>query len=148
MFSGNYTATVDNYGRFTFPAKQLSQIGKDRKMYVILGVLGSSLWIMTKAYWDEFSAYIVQKEFPFGVKEMALRRQFLGNAFDTEIEANSRIGIPQTLLDKVGIVDKCMIVGVGDFFELWDPTKYAAREREEETIRDKAVRELGGTIKL
>lgn len=148
MFSGNYTAKVDSNGRFTFPAKQLFQLGEERTMFVMLGILGCSIWLMPKIYWEEFSECMMKNKFPFGASEMALRRQFLGNSFDAEIEANSRIVVPQSLLERVHIRDKCTIVGVGDFFEIWDPVQFLEREQNEETTRNKAIRELGGFTKL
>lgn len=148
MFSGNYTAKIDNYGRFTFPAKQLAQLGDERSMYVMLGVTGESLWLMPKSYWEEFSEFMMKERFPFGASEIAMRRQFLGNSFDTEIEGNSRIVIPNTLLERVAITGHCTIVGMGDFFEIWNPEKFLQREQEEAQIRNKAVKELGGPTKL
>lgn len=148
MFSGNYTAKVDNHGRFTFPSKQLIQLGEERSMFIMLGILGASIWLMPKEYWLEFSKFMMNNKFPFGVSEMALRRQFLGNSFDTEIESTSRIVIPQSLLDRIGITDKCTIVGVGDFFEIWNPQSFLEREETEETVRSKAIKELGGPTKL
>ena len=148
MFSGNYTAKVDNHGRFTFPSKQLVQLEEERSMYIMLGILGASIWLMPKDYWLEFSKFMMNNKFPFGASEMALRRQFLGNSFDTEIENNSRIVIPQSLLERIGITDRATIVGVGDFFEIWNPQKFLEREETEETVRNKAVKELGGPTKL
>ena len=148
MFNGNYTAKVDSNGRFTFPSKQLSQIGDNRQMYIMLSLSSPSLWLMPIVYWQEFSSFIMKNKFPFATQEMALRRQFIGNSFETEIDNNSRVVIPQHLSDKVQITDKCIIVGVGDFFEIWDPDTFIAQESEEQKVRQKAVRELGGPTKL
>lgn len=148
MFSGNYTAKVDGSGRFTFPAKQLAQLDDERIMYVMIGMLDSCLWLMPKPYWDKFLDSVLKNKNPFSPTDMALRRQYLGNSFDTEIESNSRIVIPQLLLTRIGVTDRCVIVGVGDFFEIWEPVKFIEREKHEAATREKAVRELGGPTKF
>jgi MraZ protein len=53
-----------------------------------------------------------------------LRRTRLSRAHEVEVDSQGRILIPKNLKDVSGIADQAMVIGVGPFFEAWEPNRY------------------------
>ncbi len=53
-----------------------------------------------------------------------LRRTRLSQSREVELDSQGRILIPKNLKDVTGITDSAVIIGVGPFFEVWEPTRY------------------------
>ena len=58
-----------------------------------------------------------------------LRRLLLGSAFEIP-DVKSSIVIPTELKDFAGLKDGVMLVGQGDYFEIWAPELWAQQESE------------------
>lgn len=56
------------------------------------------------------------------------KRVFLGGAIDVELDGTSRILIPPELRAYAGLVKDVMLVGMGRHFEIWDVSRFAAKE--------------------
>jgi MraZ protein len=52
------------------------------------------------------------------------RRFFYGNAFPVAKDAQHRLLIPPTLLAHAGLTKDVMVVGAGQWFEIWDKARY------------------------
>lgn len=53
-----------------------------------------------------------------------LVRLFLANAVELSIDDSGQIQIPSTLGELVGASDKIVVVGQGDYFEIWSPLSW------------------------
>jgi MraZ protein len=56
------------------------------------------------------------------------RRFFIGSATEVEIDSGARVLIPGELREWAGLEKDVKFMGVGPHFELWDKTRYEARE--------------------
>jgi len=61
-----------------------------------------------------------------------LRRLLVGNAFDVEMDGAGRLLVPAPLREKAGLARDAELLGVGEYFELWEPEQL--REREERDL--------------
>ena len=59
------------------------------------------------------------------------KRIFLGNAMDVEMDATGRILVSPELRKAAGITKDAVLLGMGNYFELWDAAIYAAQEAEQ-----------------
>ena len=59
------------------------------------------------------------------------KRIFLGNAMDVEMDATGRILVSPELRKAAGISKDSVLLGMGNYFELWDAETYAAHEAEQ-----------------
>ena len=59
------------------------------------------------------------------------KRIFLGNAMDVEMDATGRVLISPELRKAAGISKETVLLGMGNYFELWDAACYAAQEAEQ-----------------
>jgi len=51
-----------------------------------------------------------------------------GSTFETPVDGQHRIAIPNTLRDRVSIVDRAVIVGTNNCFEIWNPELWNAEK--------------------
>ena len=56
------------------------------------------------------------------------KRIFLGNAMDVEIDGTGRVLISPELRAAAGISKESVLLGMGNFLELWDKATYDAQE--------------------
>lgn len=56
------------------------------------------------------------------------KRIFLGNAMDVEIDNSSRVLISPELRAAASLTRDVMLLGMGNYLELWDAATYAAHE--------------------
>ncbi len=149
FFSGQFQVTIDENGRFSFPSKQMAQMD-ERGVIVNLGLEGNCVWIIPKSYWQQLVERITSASSPLDEStNKAFMRFFVSYSFEQEIEErNRRMPINPQLLEKVGIKDKALVVGLVKYFELWDPDQYQLYLENQKEKRNEAMRELGGSIKF
>lgn len=58
-----------------------------------------------------------------------LRRLMFASAAQTKVDRSGRIRIPAELRARVGLEKDVVIVGVGDYFELWTPSAWQEQLR-------------------
>ena len=56
------------------------------------------------------------------------KRIFLGNAMDVELDSTGRVLVSPELRAAAGITKDAVLLGMGNYFELWDHATYAAQE--------------------
>ena len=52
-----------------------------------------------------------------------------------ELDAAKRLLLPPELREAVGIDKQALLIGVGEYFEIWQPAEYAARRGEQRASR-------------
>ncbi len=122
----------------------------DQKELVITQGLHGALWLIPQLYWKQLMSRISGSGSPFVETDLEIVRYFIGHAYSVELEdAHRRFAIPSILIDIAQLRDKCIIVGMVKFFELWNPACY---QEHTQKVRDKALKrvsdELGGLIRF
>ena len=74
--------------------------------------------------WKELVASKLDKLNPFDPKDAKFLRMFLDPASEDKFDNQSRLTIPQNLLDYAGIEKEVLIIGINKFIEIWNPQKY------------------------
>ena len=59
-----------------------------------------------------------------------LKRIYLGNAMDVEMDGTGRVLISPELRAAGGLNKEVILMGLGNSFELWDKERYEAKEAE------------------
>jgi len=129
MFLGQFEHTIDDKGRLTIPSRYRELIAGGA--YVTLG-FDQNLMVLTAVSFDNISGSIrgtsVTDE-----DARALKRWIFSNATWVEVDKAGRILIPQWLRSKCQLDSTAVIVGTGDFFEIWSPELWA---RHQENLQD------------
>jgi MraZ protein len=115
MLIGEYTHTIDDKNRLSFPAKFRKEMGKT---VVVTHGLDNCLFVFTTKEWGKFAEEVTN--FSLLKKDnRSFNRYFLGGAVEVPLDTLGRLLLPDFLKQKVGITNKVCIVGVHSRVELW-----------------------------
>jgi len=126
MFLGQYAHSFDDKSRLTVPAKFREPLADGA--FVVQG-LDNNLMVLTASAFET----IYQRLMAMNMMDpaaRALRRIILGNAAQLELDSAGRILIPQVLRDLAGLGNEAVLVGQGDYFEVWQPALWKTQEAE------------------
>lgn len=120
MLIGQYTHELDPKKRLTLPAKWRSSLGKK---VVVTNGLDGSLFIFSEKQWVIIAEKLAQSGFG-NADSRSFNRVMLAHAFETDIDAQGRILIPDTLKDSAGLSNKVVLAGMYSRIEMWDETRW------------------------
>ena len=126
MFLGQYAHSFDDKSRLTVPAKFREPLADGA--YVVQG-LDNNLMVLTASAFETIYQRLMAMNM-IDPAARALRRIILGNAAQLELDSAGRILIPQVLRDLAGLGNEAVLVGQGDYFEVWQPALWKTQEAE------------------
>lgn len=102
----------------------------------VLSARGESCVVITTAFdgyldayplreWEAFEAKLAEKS-QFESRLDAVRRNYVGNAIDCEVDKLGRLILPSALRSHAALEDTVLWVGVGKRIELWQPARFMA----------------------
>lgn len=124
MFLGRHEHTIDEKGRLTIPAKFRELIADGA--YVTRG-FDTNLLVLTPTSFEIISQRVRQMSITDQTARL-LKRLIFSSAERVEVDRNGRILIPQWLRASVGIEKTAVVVGAGEYFEIWAPEQWAAQD--------------------
>ena len=123
MFFGRYEHSIDEKGRMTIPARFREPL--EAGAYITRG-FDRNLVVYTTSYLQKISEKVAGMS-NTDPSARLLRRLIYSNAALLEFDKSGRILIPQFLRDPVDIHNNAIVIGVGDYFEIWSPTVWEAQ---------------------
>ncbi len=127
MLSSNFRHNVDSKNRLFVPAKYREELGET--FVVSQSIRGNYLKIYSQEEWEKYIAPI--KLLPRKTSEAALRF-LIGNSIEVSPDGQGRIIIPPTMLKFASIVKGTVIIGCGDYAEIWAEEAFVV----EPTVQD------------
>jgi len=139
-FRGEFNQKVDGKGRMSIPAdfRAVLTDGDPRcpeapnpRMVVLHG---PHLKNCLQAYTIDAMAQIEEgiRKLPRGsIKRKQASRMLLGKSWDTEVDKDGRIVLPQRLRQQIGLEGEAVMVAMGEYFEIWNAATYEAIENAE-----------------
>jgi MraZ protein len=120
MFLGQYEHTIDEKGRLTVPSRfrELLQDGA----YITQG-FDQNLMVLTAATFDHISSRVNRMSMTDPTARQ-LKRLIFSHADRLEVDRAGRILIPQFLRASAQLDGAAIMVGVGDYFEIWSPERW------------------------
>ncbi|MFQ3184414.1 MAG: MraZ protein [Alteromonas macleodii] len=139
-FRGEFNQKVDGKGRMSIPAdfRVVLTDGDPRcpesllpRIVVLHGPhLKNCLHVYTVEAMEEIEDGI--KALPRGSDaRKRASRMILGKSWDTEVDKDGRIVLPQRLRQQIGLKGEATMAAMGDFFEIWNTETYAEAEAAE-----------------
>jgi MraZ protein len=127
MFLGQYKHTIDNKGRLTIPSRF-------RELLLAEGAFISqgferNLMVRTVPAFEELSRKVEALSQTAPTSRL-LKRLIFSTAEKVDIDKAGRILIPEFLRQSAGLQGETIIVGAGDYFEIWAPENWAAQDAE------------------
>ncbi len=145
MSFGSETYTIDHKGRVSVPVKMRRASGRKSMEVVLTRGFEGCITMYTREQWSVFEGML--NRIPYGDVE---GRRFARAFFDATVgpltpDAQGRITLPQHLLDLAGLSKEAKFLPMGDRIEIWDPARYAERQRADELdLAKSAERYFGG----
>ena len=121
MFRGQFLYSVDSKGRVSIPAKLRRHVAPDANdTFVMTQGTATCIDIYPLDQWNQFEEKLLGLN-PFKPNEAKFIRMILQFASEDKLDSQSRILIPQFLLEYAKIEKEVLILGALKKIELWNP---------------------------
>ena len=118
MFLGQYRHNLDNKGRLTVPARYREML--EDGAYITQG-FDRNLMVWKTSAFEIISQRVNQMSITDPASRL-LRRLIFSSGERVEVDRAGRILIPQFLRHSANLDSEAVVVGVGDYFEVWSPS--------------------------
>ena len=115
MFMGEFTHAIDDKGRLTVPAKFREELAAGA---VVTRGFEKYLLIYTSGAFQRLTVRAKTLS-PTDPDNRALLRLAFSGASDTALDKQGRLHIPPFLRTYANLNGECVVVGVGDYVEVW-----------------------------
>ncbi len=124
MFLGQYEHTIDEKGRITIPSKFREEL--EDSVFVTQGFDGNLQAFPPKLF--ELMSNQVRSISYLDANSRILRRILFANAERTTFDSAGRILLPAFLRETANLKGIAVVVGSGEYFELWSPDNWHAQQ--------------------
>lgn len=123
MLIGEYSVAIGDKNRIALPKKLRSQLTDD--LIITRGYDGCAL-ILDRKRWQNLISEIGTGAL-FRMNARDTRRYLLGGASQIELDKQGRFVIPAYILEHTDSASEVVILGVGDWVELWGAERWAEK---------------------
>lgn len=134
MFLGQYRHTIDDKGRLTVPARFRELL--ENGAYITQG-FEKNLMVLTSHGFESMTRQVNRSSITDPTAR-ALKRLLFSTADRVSPDKNGRILIPQFLRERNQLDGEAVLVGVGDYFEIWTPEAW---DEQLDTLQDTEANE-------
>ena len=129
MFSGRHALNLDAKGRLAVPTRHREKLNASCGGRVVLTQhpMDNCLVIYPEQQWEQIADQVAALS-DAEPQVRALKRRFLGQAVEMELDGNGRILVPTELRDLIGLDKRAMLVGILHRFELWAEDAWQAEQ--------------------
>ncbi len=124
-FTGIHDHTLDAKNRLTVPARTRAEL--TGAVSVVKSPDGC-LQLWPASAYEAHAERELEGVSPFTERGRVLRRYFYGSSVATELDKAGRVMLPGHALAHASITREVVVVGAGDWLELWDRDAYAATD--------------------
>lgn len=132
MFLGRYEHTVDDKGRVTIPARYRELL--ENGAYVTQG-FDRNLIVLPAPSFENMYMHVNDLSMTDPTARQ-LKRFIFANAERCDFDRAGRMLLPQFLRDAAQLDGAAILVGVGDYFEIWSPKNWA---QQNELLQDTEI---------
>ena len=126
-FRGLYEHSLDSKDRLTVPSRFRAALSDG---VVLSKGFDPCVWVHTTAEFEQLSDRFLSPHSPFGRDARSLRRRFHGGSFDEKLDSAGRIRVPKPLIEHAGLSGPCVVIGAGEYLEIWNAEAWAKQEEE------------------
>jgi len=129
MFRGVNQVNLDNKGRIAIPTRYRGELRSDSDSHMVVTVNNTSdrcLWLYTLSRWEIVEASVTALS-SFNPVAIRLKRFFIGQATDVDMDASGRLLLPPPLREFAQLKKHIVLAGQGNKFEIWDAENWTAQ---------------------
>ncbi len=138
---GNHEISLDDKGRMIIPSKLKDNFNENN--LVISFEFENAIVLREKSEFDKWVERLIEKG-NFDSKARTLQRLILGNSWNASLDSKGRILIPNTLLNRLDIKSKVVMVGVWNKIEIFSKEYWDSINNSEDKL---SIEELGDLLK-
>jgi MraZ protein len=125
VFQGASSLSLDAKGRLSVPTRHRDVLAATAGgQLTITRHPHGCLMIFPRPAWEQFRERIAAMP----LKDQWLKRLFLGNAMDVDMDGTGRILVSPELRAAANIARDTLLLGMGNHFELWDKATHDAKQ--------------------
>jgi MraZ protein len=124
MFIGQYHRAINDESRLTMPVSFRERLSGGA--FVTQG-FDRNLWVLTAEAFQEIYRRVTAINLADPLARLLLR-MILGAASELEVNEAGDILIPQNLREFANLNGEAVLVGQGDYFEVWSPANWHEQE--------------------
>lgn len=117
MFLGQYRHNLDSKDRLTIPARFREEL--EDGAYLAEG-FDRNLMILPEGEFQRIAERVKQMSMT-NPNTRLLRRKIYSTAIKVDLDKAGRVLIPQFLREFAGLEGEVILVGTGEYFEIWSP---------------------------
>jgi MraZ protein len=126
-FRGIYEHSLDSKDRLTVPSRFRAALSDG---VVLSKSFEPCVWLHTPEGYDDLAERFLTPHSPFGVEARRMRRRFHGGSFDEKLDSAGRVRVPKPLIEHAALAGPCVVVGAGEYLEIWSAEAWARQEEE------------------
>jgi len=123
FFSGSTKLTMDDKGRLAIPARLRNQLGEEYGKQIAITLGPACIEIYPVAEFRRIAENIL-KDTDYA-RRMRVQRNFVGNAVESEPDAQGRVLVPNMLRELKQLGNEVVLVGLNNHFELWPEAQWS-----------------------
>lgn len=121
-FRGQHKHNLDAKDRITVPASYRAALSEG---VVLIEGVEKCVEVYPAAAAEAMEATYLNPLSPMGLDGRRMKRRFFALSESSEIDTAGRVRMPEHLIENAGLEGTCLIVGVGDHLEIWNPMEWA-----------------------
>jgi len=121
MLLGKYVIPISTDGRLVLPSDYRQDLSRD-VIYYTQG-LDNNVLLLTKSAFEKMCSHVKSTSMTDPLARL-LNRVILGNAVEMEPDPDGNLQVPATLCEFAGISENVVLVGQGEYLELWSPSTW------------------------
>jgi MraZ protein len=126
LLTGQFPRTLDDKNRLVFPKRIREQLRDPERLYLSPGQ-DRCLLVYTEQELQRFREKMDQ--FPATDPEVRIfRRLFHGQTEAVDMDGSGRILLPERLIQFASLQREVVLIGVGDYLEIWDAARWSEYE--------------------
>jgi len=115
LFLGKHSSKLDKYNRLSTPSQFREELSN--RSYITQG-FDRNLQVLTRDSFQEIYRRVVSLNIADPLARILLRL-ILGTAHEVHLDKNGHLPIPDELKEFANLHEDVLVVGQGDYFEIW-----------------------------
>jgi MraZ protein len=129
VFRGHFRHTIDPKGRLSIPAKFREVLSDGFGERLVIVPNGTALDVHPLKSWEVLEAKVAGLP-RLDADARQFRYAYISRGLDVTLDPQGRIQISPDYREKAGLAKEVQIIGMTDYFEVWDAERWAHFQRD------------------
>ena len=129
MFRGHFRHTIDPKGRLSIPAKFREALSNGYGERLVIVPSGNALDVHPLRTWEALEARVASLP-RLDPDARQFRYAYISRGLDVTLDPQGRIQIGADYREAAGLGKDVQIIGMTDYFEVWDAERWAHFQRD------------------